>query len=61
MFIGAGVSEWAVSFTECLAVGTGWIEAKAIFALEKLGKSEVVLRLWLHQRGMVGNEIRNRR
>ena len=61
MFVGAGVSEWAVSFAECLAVRTGWIEAKAIFSLEELGESEVVLRLWPHRRGIAGDEIRHRR
>ena len=61
MFIRAGVAQWAVSFSECLAVGTGWIEAEAILPLEEFGEREVVLRLWLHRLGSVGDEIRIRR
>ena len=61
MFIGAGVPERAVPFTERLAVGTGWIEPKAILPLEEIGKSEVVLRLWLCRLGIVGNGVGNQR
>ena len=44
VLVGAGIAQRAVAFTESFAIRTGRTDAKAIFASEKIGKSEIVLR-----------------
>ena len=43
VFIGAGVAERAVAFLEGFAKGPVGRDAEAVFALEKVGESEVVI------------------